>query len=121
MAEPQSTNDAWLPALDALRAAPEHHELLMENDAVRVLRTVIPAGETTNVHTHRWPAVYLIERWSPFVRRDADGEVTLDSRSVPELQLPAGPVWSPPLPPHTLENVGSEEIRLLSVEVKTAD
>lgn len=118
MADSQRTNDAWPPELDALRAAPEHHELLMENDQVRVLRTRIPAGETTAVHSHRWPAVYLIEGWSPFVRRDANGEVTLDSRTVQGLERPAGPIWSPPLPPHTLENVGDAEIRLVSVEVK---
>jgi hypothetical protein len=93
----------------------------MENDQVRVLRTRIPAGETTGLHTHCWPAVYLVESWSPFVRRDADGEVTLDSRTVPGPERPAGPIWSPPLPPHTLENVGNDEIRLVSVEVKTAD
>lgn len=121
MADPQRTPDAWPPELDALRAAPEHHELLMENDHVRVLRTRIPAGETTGLHTHRWSAVYLIESWSPFVRRDADGEVTLDSRTVPGPERPAGPTWSPPLPPHTLENVGNDEIRLVSVEVKTGD
>jgi len=119
MADALDPNDTWPPELDALRAAAEHHELLMENDQVRVLRTRILPGETTAVHTHRWPAVYLIERWSPFVRRDADGEVTLDSRTVQDLERPAGPIWSPPLPPHTLENVGDEEILLVSVEVKT--
>lgn len=121
MADSQGTNDAWPPELDALRAAPEHHELLMENDEVRVLRTRIPAGGTTALHTHRWPPVYLIERWSPFVRRTADDEVTLDSRTVQDLERPSGPVWSPPLPPHTLENVGNDEIRLVSVEIKTTD
>ena len=119
MADPQQTNDAWPPELDALRAAPEHHELLMENDRVRVLRTRIPPGETTALHTHRLPAVYLIESWSPFVRRDGEGAVTLDSRTVQGMERPAGPIWSPPLPPHTLENVGDAEIRLVSVEVKT--
>jgi len=119
MADSQGTNDVWPSELDALHAAPEHHELLMENDRVRVLRTSIPAGETTALHTHRWPAAYLIERWSPFVRRDADGQVTLDSRTVQGLERPAGPIWSPPLPPHTLENVGDDEILLVSVEIKT--
>jgi len=121
MADPQAPNAAWPPELDALRAAAEHHELLLENDQVRVLRTRIQPGETTAVHTHRWPAVYLIEGWSPFVRRDGDGVVTLDSRTVEGLERPAGPIWSTPLPPHTLENVGDAEILLVSVEVKTGN
>ena len=112
--------DAWPPDLDALIAAPEHHVLLMENEQVRVLRTRIPPGETTGLHTHRWPAVYLIESWSAFLRRDAEGQVAFDSRESAELGAPDGPRWSPPLGPHTLENVGDAEIRLISVEVKTA-
>ena len=54
-----------------------------------------------------WPAFHQIESWSPFVRRDGAGEVTLDSRAAPGPERPAGPIWSPPLPPHTLENVGA--------------
>jgi hypothetical protein len=29
-------------------------------------------------------------------------------------------LWSGPLPPHTLENVGESELRVLSVELKNA-
>ncbi|MFN2323095.1 MAG: SDR family NAD(P)-dependent oxidoreductase [Trueperaceae bacterium] len=112
--------DAWAPELDALAAAPEHHELLFENERVRVLTTRIPAGETTAVHTHRWPSVLVVDRWAPFVRRDGDGVVVLDSRTVPSTASPAPAIWSAPLPPHSLENVGDDELRVLSVEVKSA-
>ena len=30
-------------------------------------------------------------------------------------------LWSGPLPPHTLENVGDSELRVISVELKSAD
>lgn len=109
----------WPPELDALIAAPEHHFLVLENDQVRVLETVIPPGETTPVHTHCWPAVFTIQSWSDFVRRDADGKVTVDTRGNQQLADPGKTLWSEPLPPHTLENVGDREIRLLSVEIKT--
>jgi len=114
--EPRS----WPPDLDALAAAPGHHTLLLENQAVRVLDTRIAPGSRTPVHTHRWPAVLYVVSWSRFVRRDAEDQVILDSRTVPSLAESPGVVWSPPLPPHSLENVGATDLRVISVELKTA-
>ena len=48
----KSTQPEWPESLDALTAASDHHELLFENDQVRVLSTKIPIGERTSVHTH---------------------------------------------------------------------
>jgi hypothetical protein len=47
----------WPDSLDAMVAAPEHHEILLENERVRVLDSRIKAGDTVPVHTHRWPSV----------------------------------------------------------------
>lgn len=109
----------WPPALDALVAAPEHHTLLLENAQVRVLDTRIPPGARTAVHTHQWPAVLHVIQWSAFVRRDAEGKVLVDSRERPELATSPGTLWSPPLPPHSLENVGGNDLHVISVEVKS--
>jgi hypothetical protein len=108
----------WPEALDALVAAPAHHTLLFENERVRVLDTCIAPGERTPVHTHRWPSALYILSWSPFVRYDAQGVVLLDSRTVGALATPPPVVWSAPLPPHALENVGAADLRLISVELK---
>ena len=52
---------AEFPAkLDALTAAPANHRLLLENDRVRVLETVVAAGTSTPVHTHRWASVEYV-------------------------------------------------------------
>jgi hypothetical protein len=110
---------AWPDALDALVAAPDHHTLLFENDRVRVLDTRISGGDHTSVHTHRWPAALYVISWSDFVRYDDTGKVVLDSRSVPALQNPPPAFWSEPLPPHSLQTVGAETLRIISVEVKT--
>lgn len=109
---------AWPDELDALAAAPDHHMLLLENERVRVLNTVIPPGEKTPVHTHRWPAVFYIISWGQFVRYDDAGKVMVDSRQVPALANPVDVLWSDALPPHALENVGKTEIRIISVELK---
>jgi hypothetical protein len=39
---------------------PANHQLLLENDRVRVLLTTIPRGATTPIHTHRWPSVEYV-------------------------------------------------------------
>ena len=106
----------WPAALDALTAAPRHHTLLLENERVRVLDTHIAPGETVPLHTHRWPAVLHILSWGDFIRRDQNRNVTLDTRTL--ASPPASIVWSAPLPPHTLENVGTSEIRVITVELK---
>jgi hypothetical protein len=107
----------WPEELDALRAAAAYHTLMMENEEVRVLETRIPVGHTVPVHTHRWPGVYYIQSWSHFVRRDAEGKVLLDTRGGAET-TPGTAVWSEPLGPHSVENVGTNEIRIVAVEVK---
>jgi hypothetical protein len=110
----------WPESLDALSAAPHHHALLFENEHVRVLETRIPPGDLVPVHTHRWPSVLYISSWSDFIRRDAHGTLIVDSRAAGSGAplTPSTAIWSPALPPHSLENVGSTEIRVVSVELK---
>jgi len=110
--------DSWPNELDAVIAAPHFHRLAMENEAVRVLETRIEPGEIVSLHTHCWPAAYYILSWSDFVRRDENGEVTLDTREREMKLEPGQSIWSAPLGPHTLENVGDRAIHLISVEVK---
>lgn len=108
----------WPDSLDALVAAPRHHELLLENERVRVLLTRIEPGDTVPVHTHRWPTVYHVLSWSDFVRRDPKGAVLFDSRTQPPVPPVPFVLWAQPLAPHTVENVGPAPIHILDVEVK---
>ena len=75
-------------------------------------------GELVPVHTHRWPATIYVARQSDFLRRDQDGNLLFDSRTLGP--PPAKPLaqWTPPLPPHSVENIGSSEILLISTELK---
>jgi hypothetical protein len=110
----------WPESLDALQAAPGSHRLLFENDAVRVLETTIAPGRTTPVHTHRWPCILYVLSIGNFVRRDADGAILVDTRSSGSLPEPGSAIWGDALPPHTLENVDTSEIRMIGVELKSA-
>lgn len=108
----------WPDEMDALVAAPKQHSRIFENERVRVLEVRIGQGEIVPVHTHRWPSVICMLTGTYFVRRDGQGNVELDTRKAgapPKLPVT---IWSGPLPPHSVENVGEEEIRLFSVELK---
>jgi len=111
--------DKWPEALDALTAAPQHHKLLFENEQVRVLETFIPPGEITAVHTHQWPATLYIVSWSDFIRYDANGNVVADSRTPNTLREPGTAIWTAPLAPHALKNIGDRDIHVIGVEIKT--
>jgi quercetin dioxygenase-like cupin family protein len=108
----------WPDSLDALAAAPQYHHLLLENENVRVLNVVIGPGQLVPVHTHRWPSVVYTIGAVDFVRRDGDGNILLDTRTLPHDAQPPPVAWIPPLPPHSVENVGQSEIRLFTVELK---
>jgi hypothetical protein len=42
----------------------------------------------------------------------------VDSRTITKVP-PESALWSGPLPPHTLENIGDSELRAISVELKS--
>ena len=114
-----TTDDAGMAthALDAMTAAPDHHGILFENDQVRILDTRLPPGERTPVHAHEWPAALYVLGWSDFIRRDADGAILADSRERPAPPVGTG-LWIDPLPPHSVENIGSDDLHIIAVEVK---
>lgn len=122
MGKPDSkSNDVdnnWPENLDAMQAAEDYHELLFENDQVRVLDTNIAPGKTVPVHTHRWPSVMYVMSVCDFIRYDAKGNVLLDTRKLESKPKVGQVMWSPPLEPHSLENIGDENIRVISVELK---
>ena len=53
-----------------------------------------------------------------FVRHDGDGNVVLDTRVGGSELLASDARWSGPFPPHSLENVGDAELRVIMVELK---
>jgi hypothetical protein len=110
--------EEWPEELDALVASPQHHRLLLENEFVRVLETLILPGEITNLHTHKWPSSLYIISWSDFIRYDINKNIVMDSRKLTELPSPSTALWSDPLRPHRLENIGENLIHMISVEIK---
>lgn len=59
-----------------------------------------------------------VAKQSDFIRRDGEGNVLFDSRTVGPPPEKPFVQWIGPLPPHSVENVGSREILLISTELK---
>ena len=117
MAESTSSSE-WPEGLDALVAAPANHQVLLENERVRVILTQVPVAATTPVHTHRWASVEYVLSTTDFIRRDGDGNVLLDTRVSHSRPGVSEVLWSGPRPPHSIENVGETELRVLMIELK---
>lgn len=106
--------------LDAMAKAPDHHRVLVENDAVRVLDTKVAPGERTPVHAHEWPAALYVLSWSDFVRYDPEGNVLVDSRTMPARPAFGAALWVGPIGPHYVENVGHTDLHVIATEIKRA-
>ena len=117
-ASPPTSEPAY--PLDAMSAAPDHHDVLLENDQVRILDTNVRPGERTPIHAHIWPAALYVLSWSDFIRRDEAGNVLVDSRTMDPRPAPGEALWLPPLAPHSIENIGDADLQLIAVEMKPA-
>jgi predicted metal-dependent enzyme (double-stranded beta helix superfamily) len=106
-----------LDDLDGVAADPGHHRTLFENDEVRVIETTIAPGEITPLHTHLAPTVMYVLSGSHFIRRDERGGTMQDTRATPGFLLPTVS-YSAGTPPHTIENTGDDELRVIGVELK---
>ncbi len=109
-----------LDQFDAVTAAAEHHQVLLENDQVRVLETIIKPDEETAIHTHIWSGVLYIVAWSDIVRFNEHRNVMMDSRTLPRAPTAGTAMMSAPLGLHSLKNVGTGNLHVILTEFKTA-
>ena len=113
----QAPRTEWPKELWPLAAAPEQHKVVFENEHVRVLRVENPPGGVAPSHVHVWPSIIIWDEPSSIRIRDADGNVLRDRPAA----KPGTVVWNEPSDqPYSVENTGSELLRLYRVELKTA-
>ena len=111
------TIDQWAPHFDAVAAAPESHIVLLENDQVRVLRVVLKPGQREPHHTHKWPSIFIMLKDSPLRYYDSSDQVKFEMDGSTQ---PCSTEWMAPEPLHSVENMGSETIEAIRIELKKA-
>ncbi|MFL5672335.1 MAG: hypothetical protein ACJ77C_09615 [Chloroflexota bacterium] len=105
--------------LDGVTAAPGNHKVIFENERVRVIRTTIPVGTLTPLHTHLTPTLQYVVSGSHFIRRDEGAAVMFDTRADPDYVLPQVQ-FAEAIPRHTIENTGDDDLIVIGVELKEA-
>lgn len=105
------------PSLDAVIAAPDFHRVLFENDEIRTLEVVVPAGSREPFHTHQWPSIFVVFG-SPHLRYfTPDSEEHLFEI---ESQTETGVLHLAPEGMHSLENIDDRNLYAFRVEMKHA-
>ena len=105
-----------MPALaqDAVKVAPHHYKVLLENDHVRVVENTLAPGEKDPMHTHPSGWYYVTKPGTMKVVH-ADGKTETWKARAGE----AG--WLTTEGPHTSENIGKTTMGFVLVDVKSAD
>jgi hypothetical protein len=108
---------SWDPTLDAVDAAPDNHQVLYEDDNIRVVSVTVLPGTEEKPHHHRWPSVFVIDSMVQLV--DFDG------RTGKQIPLPVPDTFEPPLtvkllpqPPHFVRNIDSAPFHGTRIEFK---
>lgn len=103
-------NDLNEKTNDAVKIAPHLHEVLFENDKLRVLKVKVKPGDKADMHWHPENVSYVL---SPGKIRfkNADGS-TVDIELANE-QVRASKAGS-----HAIENIGNLEFQAIQVELK---
>jgi quercetin dioxygenase-like cupin family protein len=100
--------------MDALRAAPASHRLLLDNSRVRVLEVVIEPGTREPEHTHQAPSVMIVDEPAGIRYYQAD-TVLFES---PEPEPGVRVSWMAPEGPHSVENIDSRRYHAIRIELK---
>lgn len=99
------------PQEDAVTIAPDLHQIIFENDKIRVLKVTVPPKAKAAMHWHPENINYIL----------APGKLkfTKPDGSVAEVELDEGQVTaSPAAGSHAVENTGDTEVQTIQVEMK---
>jgi len=113
----------WPDSLDAMRAAPENHKLVYEDNDVRVLAVMLDGKKSEPIHTHKWKSIMWISKSIvpckiDNYKKDDNGKlVKSDSILIKEMPINLGQLIGPE-GPTSITNLGSESGVAYRVEFK---
>jgi len=90
---------------------------VFENDSVRVLDVVVGVGEREVLHAHCWPSFLYVMFRGKLREWDANGQVIREVKETPPMSSFPQTQWLEVGPPHAIENLDSQPIHLLRVEL----
>ena len=110
----------WPASLDAVAAAPKNHRVVLENDHVRVLDVTVQPGEREKLHAHCMPSVMYLMHEGKYKDYGPNGELLEEvAEAAPADKFPMT-LYLEPQGPHSVENLDSQPVRLLRIELKPA-
>jgi oxalate decarboxylase/phosphoglucose isomerase-like protein (cupin superfamily) len=96
---------------DAVAIAPHLHEIIFENDKIRVLKVTVKPGDKADMHWHPENINYILKSGKlRFIKPDG---------STVDIELTEGQVTSSPESSHAVENIGDTEVQTVQVELKS--
>ena len=105
-------------SLDAFSAAPNSHEILLENDKVRVIKVTIKPGEKEPMHTHQWESIMIVEHPARIRYYDNKNNILFESDKKDFKYEPRKPGWMGREGLHAVENIDSIEYSATRIELK---
>jgi len=100
----------WPVKLDPVKLDPKHHPVPVENDRVRVLRTILDPHIKSPQHEHpSYVVVYLTELHTT--------QTLPDGRNVDNPRKPGEIAWRDALT-HVTENIGEKQAEEIQIELK---
>jgi hypothetical protein len=115
---PNGKTCPWPTSLDAPTAAPENHKVVFENERVRVLDVVVGVGGRETLHAHCWPSVLYVTFRGKLREWGADGKVIREVKDTPPATAFPMMQWLEASPPHSIENLDTQPIHLVRIELK---
>jgi quercetin dioxygenase-like cupin family protein len=95
---------------DIIKIAPDQHEVIFENDQIRMLKVTVKPGDTVPMHTNPENVNYILQ--GGMLRfTNLDG-------STQDVSVTNGQVIPAPVGSHAVENIGDTEVQTVGVELK---
>lgn len=113
----------WPDSLDAIKAAPDNHRVVYEDDNVRVLAVILDGKKSEPIHTHKWKSIMWIAK--PIIpcqinnyKKNANGSlIRSDSLRINEMPVDIGQLIKPE-GPTSITNLGFENGVAYRIEFK---
>ncbi len=96
--------------IDPVQVSPSNYRTLLDNERVRVLEMDLKAGQKDVTHSHPDETVYFV--------RGSKVKIHLPDGQAVEADIPDGHVMWHEAWTHTVENVGSADLKAIIVESK---